>query len=1035
MRWLRLFVPLALTIVSFRPSAIAQASPGASTQGGTNNPQKKNQPAPPPPQKKEYLVEIYSVPWFCVTPSIDPSFNQFTSTPATPAASVLPRCPANKLLVSSSTTASDIANAIAADSMYELKPVGADKIAIYKKDQLPDPKKDTHLTAIEQSIQQLAAPPVQYLEVIHVSKGAAKQASDYVNALNADGITAAPLDGNGGSSILLKSKTAPGSGVLQDLRARISALRWQQQVFPPTQRLFHLNAASAIKSLSGSSDSGAADKPADKSTDSSTAKAGESASSTASPSVSVTVTTGAPPSDPNKTASSPDPNAGADQKSADAKPTDKPNAKPATTTANSPQKPGAAPADSTPKPPTMQTVNDTVVYNNADGSDRDFLEKNRLMAVLDLPRPEVLLNLWSLQASSRDYHVTNNEAEAAHTAVTQHNQLLQDAIDNGWSLLSRQMAYKPQPGETGFFNPEFYSYITQKFALDYRTDSKTVSDFEPIQSNRQKWGWCAVDKYCLGFTHAFEPLRPTFTNILLSIIAANKPVEVALQTIRAMNGECPPQESKTDIPPCPQHVEPSPSLKDGAHSGEVKNFQKCVADHTKDMQTAVKENGAGDCELEDRLTLAAEVQSQTPEHLQLNCFKKQAEKSFQSDPQQQTPRVGLLRAAIADFLFNYKWATQYPHSFVPYDLSQSAQELNAEFNPLILAFNRDVAAFTQSLQTEMECKYNSSPHPSWFGKGDETFLNDGMIAVRGISGVESIVDTVTQSFFDATKPPNLTDLLKSVSDAEQNIPGVLKTNLSANEAAVLMGALNSVKPAEAKIGRQLKLDITPHALAGASSAELDVKLTAEEAGNPTFFTADKSNEDNLSRVATHDTTTKVRVESLKLFEVSAFSAMLQRPRSKFPLLPPFFEVPYFGSFISFPVPGAKVYHRSSAIISAVIVPTAADLAYGIDFTSDRLCEPASSDAALSPVTGISYGYTCHHAISPGDFNGLPLRNFHKAMVQCFASVQQTAYTGNQIFIQQAEISKEFLDPEHLKLKAALNNACADLKFSTVPPSE
>jgi hypothetical protein len=306
----------------------------------------------------------------------------------------------------------------------------------------------------------------------------------------------------------------------------------------------------------------------------------------------------------------------------------------------------------------------------------------------------------------------------------------------------------------------------------------------------------------------------------------------------------------------------------------------------------------------------------------------------------------------------------------------------------------------------MQCKYLSVHHGSLFRKSDETFLNDGMIAVRGISGVESIVDTVTQSFFDATKPPSLTDLLTSVSNAEKNIPGVLQTNLTANEAAVLLGALNSVTPAEAKIGRELKLDIIPHSLAGASSAELEVKLTAEESGNPTYFTANKSSEDNLSRVATHDTTTKVRVESLKLFEVSAFEAMLQRPRSKFPVLPPFFEIPYFGSFISVPIPGAKVYHRSAAIISAVIVPTAADLAYGIDFTADRVCEPSTESDAESISAAGGPRLTCHRANSPGDFGGLPLRNFHKAIVQCFASKDQTAYTGRQrIGIRMATVSK------------------------------
>jgi len=963
-----------------------------------------------------------------------------------------PVCSGSSVPVASAVTASEIAKAIASDSEYSFEPVTPDRIAIYfTGDKAPDPD-NSRLRQIEQYLDELAGTDLRYAEVVHVSGVSAKQAADFLNSLRAAGITANPVDGDSGSSILLKSSVVPQQALVDDLKKRLFDLRWQQQSFPPTQRLFHLNAASAVKSLSASGDSsgssGAANKPGDKPADSSSAKAGDSATSTASPSVSVTVTTGAPPPDPNKPASA-DSKAGADATPTGAKPAS------ATTTATSPQKPAAA--DSTPKPLSMQTVNDTVVYTNADGTDRGFLEKNRLMAVLDLPRPEVLLNMWSLQASSRDYKVTNAEAEAAHAAVTQHNQLLQDAIDAGWSFLSERMRYTPAENEPAFFQPDFYDYITKKFASDSLDGGKNLAG---ETQRRARWGWCDSKKYCLGFTHAFEPLRPTFTNILLAIIAANHPAEAAAGTIQAMDGECPPHSDEFPNPPCPARKAPPAPGKE-ANSGQVNRFQQCISKHVQEIQTAIKENGAEDCELKDRATLSAQIKSDSSERLQLNCFKGQAEKSFENDSNKQTSRIGLLRAAVADFLFNYKWATQYPHSFVPYDLSQSAQELNAEFNPLILAFNRDVAAFTQSLQTEMQCKYDSLPHPfaliRWFTKGDETFLNDGMIAVRGISGVNSVVDTVTQSFFDATKPPNLTDLLKSVSDAEQNIPGVLKTNLSANEAAVLIGALNSVKPAEAKIGRQLKLDITPHALAGASSAELDVKLTAEEAGSPTYFTADKSTEDNLSRVSTHDTTTKVRVESLKLFEVSAFSAMLQRPRSKFPLLPPLFEVPYFGSFISVPIPGARVYHRSSAIVSAVIVPTAADLAYGIDFTADRVCEISLSNGSNQRI--------CHRANSPSDFTGSPLRNFHKAMVQCFASHRQTAYPGLEIFLQNAQLPNGDHDVAQKKDSAQNNpdktapsyiepmipflqkennlrdfqktagDACKYLSFDSVPPNE
>jgi hypothetical protein len=156
---------------------------------------------------------------------------------------------------------------------------------------------------------------------------------------------------------------------------------------------------------------------------------------------------------------------------------------------------------------------------------------------------------------------------------------------------------------------------------------------------------------------------------------------------------------------------------------------------------------------------------------------------------------------------------------------------------------------------------------------------------------------------------------------------------------------------------------------------------------------------------------------LKLFEVSAFSAMLERPRSKFPIVPPFFEVPYFGSFIGWPLPGAKVYHRSTAVVSAVIVPTAADLAFGIDFSADRFCEASG----------------CFRANSPRDFGSLPLRNFHKAIIQCFASGGQTAYTG--LLSQSPELARGRLACENLALfesKAVRDRGTAP---STVPPTD
>ena len=138
-------------------------------------------------------------------------------------------------------------------------------------------------------------------------------------------------------------------------------------------------------------------------------------------------------------------------------------------------------------------------------------------------------------------------------------------------------------------------------------------------------------------------------------------------------------------------------------------------------------------------------------------------------------------------------------------------------------------------------------------------------------------------------------------------------------------------------------------------------------------------------MATHNVQTRVRVESVKLFDVSSFVAELDRPRSKFPLLPPFIELPFIGSLASIPLPPAKVYHRSTAIVSAIIVPTAADLAYGLVFTPDR-------GAVMSRVGPGKVGFQprFYRYSDVTQMRRQPIYSFHKAMVNCLARHQTDA---------------------------------------------
>jgi len=209
---------------------------------------------------------------------------------------------------------------------------------------------------------------------------------------------------------------------------------------------------------------------------------------------------------------------------------------------------------------------------------------------------------------------------------------------------------------------------------------------------------------------------------------------------------------------------------------------------------------------------------------------------------------------------------------------------------------------------------------------------------------------------------------------------------------LIASALANYQTSFAQIGRQLSFTATPRTLATASSAEIAVTLNADESAGGPIYTGPGSTDPafNTSRVASHDTTTRVRVDSIKLFEVSSFSAIVERSRSRFPLLPPFVEIPYIGTFAGIPLGSAKEFHSSMAIVSAYVVPTSADIAYGLHFVSDLAVD------ALNPgpcsfykgASGPDVGNAClfRKMFSLRDVGPQqPIREFNKNITRCFAT--------------------------------------------------
>jgi hypothetical protein len=615
---------------------------------------------------------------------------------------------------------------------------------------------------------------------------------------------------------------------------------------------------------------------------------------------------------------------------------------------------------------TVTTVNDDVVVMSGDGAQMG--KAKRILAAVDFPRPEVIINTWSFQASSSDAKTVQVESETLRRAVGQFNDSIQLGINRAWNYLQQATTTV-----SDFFDPDFYKYLTNHYVADseYSPGSiERLTEGPAFMKEREKFGICPATQYCLGYTNLFRPLRPTLTDMLFAVISANDPEAQIREAIGEMDNL---ELTETDYE-------------------RILSVRPC----DKADRAAISTNSTGPALVNELLSslptrshVPAEIDKVPANKVPMFCFWQEVNSEFPDNGR--GSRAGLLRAAIANFLFHYKMAEQFPREFSSYDLGQSAQELNSELNPLILAFNRDLAAFLALLGEGAEqTSASKNGHFGFAGHGTR-FINNGIITVRTISGKETTVDTVTQSFFDATNPPSVTDVINSIGSAQSNLPGPLKANLTANQAATIIGALNSVTPAQSKIGREFKIDITPRSLSGASSAELEINMTTQEQGEPTLYSNGKSDNDNISRVAQHNIQTKVRLESIKLFEISSFSAFLERSRRNFPLVLPFMELPLIGSFVSLPLPGGKEYHRSTAVMSAIVVPTAADLANGLRFTADRVVVPttdpygANTDLCASSAGGQdSTQCVMRTAVSISDL-GYSITAYHKAKIACLGA--------------------------------------------------
>jgi IPT/TIG domain len=617
----------------------------------------------------------------------------------------------------------------------------------------------------------------------------------------------------------------------------------------------------------------------------------------------------------------------------------------------------------------------------------------RAISLLDLPRPQLSLQVWSYQISARvknpvepyrDHKVKcpkkkdsanlcnnyddNDDARAAlenlNSTVDEANRSMTRALESGMDAIVQDALLKAQPipichPASSIGHPDTLVRLIQE--RNQECDSKTRANDPFFEEDfreylTMKYHDCiGRDHYCIGYYNALDypsegsghVTSASLGRLILFLAAAN-------------------------------FTEAQRLAVDDGDRGQKDRAGRII----KNMRIAL---------------ICSPADATCPHICPTNCPRR-ASRVYFTRLSEQLSRVAesgnlrILRAAFLDFFFNYKWTINYPNDFVPYDLRRSAHTLDDLLQPIVNAFNGDIDEYVQDQLDNP----NLIPKTSRAG-----LISQGMVQVAALSGTPAMVSGQISDYFDITKTPSLSEVAQnllapsgsSTSGGAPGLQGLISTNpyVVGGEA---LAAMLAPQKLTAQLTKGVTLIVTPTSLDTASSAELAVSLSVNEPdGGPQSVNSTTATQDLLDRVSSHLVTDTVRVQSLKLFDLSTVAMEIthQQTPTCLPLAydgfwraasyvaavpfsvpcavwrSTFGSMPVAGRLFEWPRPPVTVDNRSVAIIRATVVPTAMDLGEALDFESDRVYDPITNlTESLSSVGQL----------------GWKARQFHRLMMRC-----------------------------------------------------
>ncbi len=199
--------------------------------------------------------------------------------------------------------------------------------------------------------------------------------------------------------------------------------------------------------------------------------------------------------------------------------------------------------------------------------------------------------------------------------------------------------------------------------------------------------------------------------------------------------------------------------------------------------------------------------------------------------------------------------------------------------------------------------------------GQSGLASTSFTTIVVLAGTQAKVTGSARSYFELNAPPEEEESVVMHSELPVvALPGLIESLRTADEPRV-WGSMTE----------GAELTFTPHILPGGAAAELQVEVKiAHEDAEVTVEGVEYPTTAPLSRVAEHTATTSVYVNALDLFSLSSMMLRTTQPRAK-SSVPVLGKLPLVGEVFRFSRTPVIVHHESVLLVYSTILPTGQDL--------------------------------------------------------------------------------------------------------------